>query len=88
MTQLDTLMFKYGFEINQMKYGWFQKKLYRLPSNINSRNYQFKELFEITIGNKTGYRLMRKKYTIEQLEPLTNPINQIIEKFNNDNLPF
>ena len=89
MTQLDTFIFKYGFEIDGMKYSWFKKELYRLPSTINLRSYQFKKLPEILIGNKIGYRLMRKKYTIEQLKIVTIPILEvkIIENYHND-LPF
>jgi len=57
---MDTFTFRYGFEINSMKYGWYKKKLYRLPSNIKLRNHSFKEVKEILIGNKIGYRLMKK----------------------------
>jgi hypothetical protein len=72
-----------------MKYGWYKKKLYRLPSTINLRSYSFKKVPEILIGNKIGYRLMKKKYTIEQLKLLTIPIYETkIIQYNLKDIPF
>ena len=86
---MDTFIFKYGFNVNNMRYGWYKNKLYRLPSNIKLRNYSFKELKEILIGNKIGYRLMKKKFTVEQLGLITNPIVEVkIGNYSNNDLPF
>lgn len=71
-----------------MKYGWYKKELYRLPSIINLRSYSFKKVPQILVGNKIGYRLMKKKYTLEQLSILTIPIYEIKIKNNFENLPF
>ena len=89
MTHLNTLVFKYGFELKGMKYGWYKKKLYRLPSTINFRNYTLKEMSEILIGYNIGFRLMKKKYTIKQLKEITIPILELkIDLIKQEDLPF
>jgi hypothetical protein len=67
--------FKYGFEYKGFNFGWKDKKLFRLPSEKNLRNYPLKELKLIKIGNKEGYRVVRDKKTINQLMEITETIN-------------
>ena len=81
--------FRYGFSIKGMHYGWYKKKLYRLPSMVNNRMYIFKEQFIFLRNNKSYYRLIGKKYSIKQLENITNPIVPIrINLLKSDDLPF
>ena len=81
-------VFKFGFSFNGMRFGWCKRELYRLPQTYNNRFYCLKKLNEITIGNKIGYRVNRKKLTINQLEAITLSIEPIIINSNNEDLPF
>jgi len=82
--------FKYGFEYKGFNFGWKDKKLFRLPSEKNLRNYPLKELSIINIGNKKGYRVLRDKKTIDQLMELTEIINfkYIVNGHKNKDCPF
>lgn len=67
--------YKYGFEYKEIRYGWSNKKLHRLPCIKNKRSYQLKELDLIEIGNKKGYRVCGDRKTIDQLKGITEIIN-------------
>lgn len=84
------LNFKYGFKYKGLNYGWNNKKLFRLPSTKNLKTYPLKELKEIKINNKLGYRVCRDKKTITQLMELTELINYIytINGYKSDDCPF
>lgn len=74
-----TQTYRYGFNYKGLTFGWKDKKLFRLPSEKDSRNYSFKQLSIIDVGNKKGYRVSRDKKTVGQLMELTKEINYIYE---------
>ena len=75
---MKLLKFKHGFTIGNFTFGWYNKELYRLPSESKRRVYSFKKLNKIKVGNKDGYRVLRKKYSLNQLRDLTTEINKNI----------
>lgn len=72
-------VFSIGFKYKGFPYGWKSGELFRLPSTKSGKKYGLKKLSLIPVGNKKGYRCMRDKLTIEQLEEITGPINVKIE---------
>lgn len=82
--------FKYGFEYKNFLFGWHKKKLYRLPSVSNNRNYDLKLLSRIKIGKQEGYRVVRDKKTINQLKELTEQINYtyVVNGYKSKDTPF
>lgn len=80
--------YKYGFTYKGFKFGWRDKKLYRLPSIVNNRFYPIKELSEIMIHNKVGYRIVRDKKTIEQLKEITVQIDYDHVTVSDKDCPF
>ena len=81
---------KYGLSYNGINYGWYEKCLYRLPCFINKRSYGFKKMKLIPIGNKFGYKISQKNFTIEQLKSITTIINPPYVHFevNDKDLPW
>jgi len=73
-----TLRFKYGFTFKTLKYGWHEKKLYRLPCTSYNRTFVLKEVPVIRIGNKDGYCCVKVKKTIDQLKEITKPIKEVV----------
>ena len=82
------LRIKYGFSFDDMNFGWINKELFRLPSKKNKRTFCLKKLDSITIGNKVGYRIGGKRFTLEQLEEMTNFIDVEINKLKDKDCPF
>lgn len=82
-------IYKYGFFYKNVKYGWHNKELYRLPYT-NDSNYSFcvKKLNPIIIGNKVGYRIGGDRKTIEQLKSITIPINHVEHEIKSKDVPF
>jgi len=39
------IKFTYGFNFNDVSYGWLKKELYRLPQNIGQRFYPLKKMW-------------------------------------------
>lgn len=72
-----TITYKYGFEYKGFIFGWKNKCLYRLPTVKNNRCYGLKKLNPIKINKHLGYRIIRDKKTISQLQELTEIINYI-----------
>ena len=68
--------YRYGFEYKGMNYVWGDNnQLYRVPSTIGNRNYSFRKVPLIKIGNNKGYRVMDDPKTIQQLKDITEVIN-------------
>ena len=63
--------FEYGFEYKGFLFGWKNEKLFRITSTKGG-HYPLKELSQIKVGNKKGYRIVRDKKTIEQLKELSD----------------
>lgn len=84
-------VYKYGFTYKHFNYGWYKKDLYRLPSvNSKNQNFPLKKLNLIKVNKKKGYRLLRDKKTLDQLEELTEVINYkyVINGKNSEDTPF
>jgi hypothetical protein len=79
--------FKYGFECEGFLYGWHKKELYRLPQKVGSK-YGIKKLNLIPIGNHTGYRIKRKKFTVSQCVEMTSVIEKAIKIHQDKNIPL
>ncbi len=82
--------FKYGFEYKGFKYGWLKKELYRLPSQKHRRHYGLRKLPIIKVGNKDGYRVVRDRFTIDQLMNLTERIDyrHVVNGAGSDDCPY
>lgn len=73
------IQFKYGFEYKGFNYGWYNKKLYRLPSTSGNNTYGLRELPLIDVGNLKGYRVKKDKLSIPQLKNMTKRIKVEVE---------
>ena len=80
----------YGISYNGILYGWYERELYRLPIVICLRNFGFKKLKKVPIGNNFGYRLSQKGFTIKQLQNITCLLNEpyLIKEINHESTPF
>jgi hypothetical protein len=83
-------LYKYGFYYKNFNFGWYKKKLYRLPSESKKNNYPLKQMDIIPVGKKEGYRIVRDKKTIDQLMEMTELINfkHIINGKDSEDTPF
>ena len=82
----------YGFKINDVIYGFKEKKLFRLPQMIGLRFYPLKEvpLRKEIIGKSSweGYLLRGQRKSLSQIKSLTVFINKEIEEINDSDCPF
>jgi len=79
-----TIEFKYGFEYKGFTYGWSKKELYRLPSVSGNKSYGLKKLPLILVGSKSGYRIKKDKFSIDQLKSMSKEINKSFEVINDN----
>lgn len=88
MIQEITTLYKYGFIYKNVKYGWKDKKLYKLPYIKNKRSYALKNIpincFKCTLVAN----IQREKLTINKLNGLTFEINYSIISLVDDGIPF
>lgn len=82
------MIFKYGFEYVGIRYGWNNKKLYRLPYFKNKRAFQLLEIKPFLIGKITVYNIQRNKLTINKLKQRTVKIDWNIEVISDQICPF
>lgn len=81
--------FKYGFYFRDVRFGWKDKHLYRLPFESNKRYYGLKKLKQRIIGNKVGYKVMGKPKTLAQLQAITQQVDWKVNTIlNKKDLPF
>lgn len=80
--------FKHGFEYMGVRYGWKDKKLYRLPFIRNLRSFNLKEIKPIIIGSTTCYNIQRNKKTINNLKKITKPVDWFVETYKTQDYPF
>jgi hypothetical protein len=64
-----------GFKYKGFKYGWYEKKLYRLPQNKKGRRLSLREIPIIKIGNNEGYRLSQDRLSKNQIKLLNKSVN-------------
>jgi hypothetical protein len=87
------LRYKYGFNFNEILYGWKESKLYRLPQMIGKRFYPLKEVPYIeqkrASGMFRGYLLYgNKRKSMEQLKSMTHYIDFEHEIIKDKDVPF
>lgn len=71
-----TIRFKHGFEYKDVKYGWYQKSLYRLPFiSKGGRNYGLLEIKPKEVEGKRKpyvmYRCQRDWLPLARVKTLT-----------------
>ena len=70
--------FKFGFEVDGIRYGWNLKKLYKLPLASKKRSYSLREVLPHKIGDKTKrtfYTINLKKMSLNKLRNLTKQVD-------------
>ena len=79
---------KHGFIYKDVEYGWYQKKLYRLPFSRGGRNYGLKEIKPMRKG--MVYNIQKDQKTIAQLKIMTIefPVMKEIKVVVSDDCPF
>lgn len=85
---MDELTFCYGFTYEKVRYGWKEKKLFRLPFTKNKRSYGLKEINPLLIGSTKVYNVQKNKITINRLRDITTPVNWSVSYFKNSDCPF
>jgi len=76
---IEYMQFKEGFIHKGFKFGWHNKKLYRLPLVRKGKRYSLRKLDIIPIGNKEGFRLIRDKKSIDQVRDMTSPFKSVVK---------
>ena len=79
------IRYKYGIIHNGIIYGWYDKKLYRLPQMIGKRYYP---LLELTKWSNKGYHIGKVKKSFAQLESMTIFIDKEIQQIKDSSCPF
>lgn len=82
--------FKYGFTIGNLRYGWYEKDLYRLPSVSGGNYYPLKLQKVVVVGNQQGYVLNKKRKSLIQLKSMTAQFTEpiVVNDIVDDNTPF
>lgn len=89
MININTIVFKFGFEYKGVRYGWHKKNLYRLPFvSSNNKNYDLKVIYPFVIGSTLCYNIQRDKLTINRLKGMTVATNWEHELIIEDDCPF
>jgi hypothetical protein len=82
------ITFKYGFTYKYVQYGWYDKKLYRLPHVKNNRSYALKVIPFYVFKSTIVYNIQRTKLTINRLKMITNNIDIKAHVIGKDICPF
>lgn len=85
---ITTLHFKYGFAYKGIIFGWYKKKLYRLPYIKYKRSYQLKEIPSYVFKSTVVFNICREKKTLNKLKFLTEEINKNINVIKEPQCPF
>lgn len=85
---ITTIHYKYGFEFNNVKYVWKNKKLFRLPYSKKKRSYSFKEIPIYCFKATLVANIQRQKLTINKLKYLTVKIDWTYKFINDLVCPF
>lgn len=72
---ITTMCFTKGFIYKEVRYGWKDKKLYRLPFTRNKRNFRLKEIPFYVFKTTIVYNIQRDKMTILKLKERTKNID-------------
>lgn len=81
------MLIKYGFTYEGVEYGWYEKKLYRLPFVREGRNYTLKEIKSMRRGKV--YNIQKVQKTVAQIKQMTIefPVAKDIKVIVSDDLP-
>ena len=83
------IKYKYGFFVNDVIYGFKDKKVFRLPQMIGKRFYPLLEIKLRKVGNKDGYLLYGNRYkSLNQIEAMTVVINKEVQLIKDSDCPF
>jgi hypothetical protein len=88
MIQEITTLYKYGFVYKDVKYGWKDKKLYKLPYAKNKRSYALKEIPINCFKSTLVANIQKEKLTINKLKKLTFEINYSVVSCVENEMPF
>lgn len=81
--------YKFGFVFEGKLYGWKDKRLYKLPQEVNGRFYGLLECKKWKRnGKELGYFLGDKAKSTSQLLSMTHFIDKKIDVINDDDVPF
>lgn len=82
------MYFKYGFTYKGVIFGWYKKKLYKLPYIKDKRSYGLKEIPSYVFKSTVVFNVLREKKTINKLKELTVEINKSINITDKNECPF
>jgi len=83
------IKYKYGFFVNDVVYGFKDKKVFRLPQMIGLRFYPLLEIKLRKVGNKDGYLLYGNRYkSLKQIESMAVVINKEVQSIKDKDCPF
>jgi hypothetical protein len=85
---MKEMIFKFGFEYKNVRYGWKDKQLYRLPFSREKRSYGLKLILMHEVKKTKCWNVCRIKKTKEQLKLLTKKVDWKIEVLRDKSLPF
>lgn len=85
---ITTMCFTKGFVYKEVRYGWKDKKLYRLPFTRNKRSFGLKEIPFYVFKTTIVYNIQRDKITILKLKERTQDVNWKINIITENNTPF
>ena len=83
-----TTLYKYGFEYKGVKYGWKEKKLYRLPYVKYNRSYSILEIKFYCPKTTLVANIQRVKLTFNRIKEMTTEINIELTSYISSDLPF
>ena len=76
---ITTMCFTKGFIYKEVRYGWKNKKLFRLPFTRNKRSFGLKEIPQYCFKTTLVFNIQRNKLTILSLKKRTEDVNWNIE---------
>lgn len=85
---ITAMCFTKGFIYKEVRYGWKDKKLYRLPFTRNKRSFGLKEIPFYVFKTTIVFNIQRDKMTILKLKERTKNIDWKINIITEDYTPF
>ena len=82
------MVFNFGFIYKGVRYGWKDKKLYRLPFERNLKTFGLLEVPAYVFKTTTVYNVQRTKLTINRLKLMTENVNWQINEISSPDVPF
>lgn len=79
------MKFNFGFEYINVRYGWKDKKLFRLPFERNLKTFGLKEIKPIRNG--MVYNIQRTQKTIANLKLMTKKVDWKVDVIESKDCP-